>query len=231
MPAWQGLQSVSRGRYRGLVWRAHLAELPAAVACMSGCAGTAIEAALFRGGLPGRAGGAEARQRPRHAAGHGMTVGDFLASAEVAAPRYRRRAARRRRAHPGGGRGDPGRLSGRTPISASCCSQRRSPRRPDGRRRAAAGLAAMLAGRSTVDDAVLAYRAIRLAAPGGLGRSAQHDVARGARRSRCWRRCAPRPSAIGSPGSMPPASRDVFDTRRAEAARLPGRRLDRGLGD
>ena len=25
MPAWQGLQSVSRGRHRGRVWRGHLA--------------------------------------------------------------------------------------------------------------------------------------------------------------------------------------------------------------
>ena len=62
-----------------------------------------------------------------------MTVDDFVASAEAAAPIIGRDRACGGRAHQARGRGDAGRPSGRTPISASCCLPRRSPTRPSSR--------------------------------------------------------------------------------------------------
>lgn len=106
-----------------------------------------------------------------HAAGHGMTVEDFARSAEAAAPAI---AA-------------PGRSVGERILAAVTAT------------RAAVGqntnlgiillaaplavaaetgkdLATVLAG-LRVADAVACYQAIRLAAPGGLGRAERHDVA------------------------------------------------------
>ena len=105
-----------------------------------------------------------------------MTVADFLASADAAAPHLAESGSAVGRPHPGRRRRPRAPPAGRTPISASCSCARRS-RRP---RRPAASLRASFArvlSRLDRRDAVLAYRAIRLASPGGLGRSDRHDVA------------------------------------------------------
>jgi triphosphoribosyl-dephospho-CoA synthase len=114
----------------------------------------------------------------RHADGHGMTVADFERSAAVAAPAV---------AAPG------------APVGARVLAAVEATRAAVGQNtnlgivllcaplaaafehaRAGAGLwpalEGVLAG-LTVEDARAAYRAIRLAAPGGLGRSAEADVA------------------------------------------------------
>ncbi len=112
-----------------------------------------------------------------HAAGHGMTVADFLLSADVAAPEI---------ARPGAGVGERILRAVRATRAAVNCNTNLGillltaplaraaetpPARPLRDR-----LCTVLAELS-VEDAEAAYEAIRLAAPGGLGRAAEHDVA------------------------------------------------------
>lgn len=111
----------------------------------------------------------------RHAAGHGMTVADFVRSAEVSAPHV---------ADPWLGVG--ARVLAAVEATRAACGQNTNL----GILLLAAPLAAaaqaggglrpalehVLAGLDH-EDAMLAYRAIRLASPGGLGRSDRHDVA------------------------------------------------------
>lgn len=109
-----------------------------------------------------------------HAPGHRMTVADFLTSAVVSAPLV---AA--------AGQGVGARILAAVAATRAACGQNTNlgilllaaplaaaaehpP--PFG-----AGLAAVLAA-LTVEDASMAYRAIRLASPAGLGSSGQHDV-------------------------------------------------------
>jgi triphosphoribosyl-dephospho-CoA synthase len=109
-----------------------------------------------------------------YADGHGMTVADFVVSAEAAAPRL---------AEPGLAVG--GRILAAVQATRAACGQNtnlgivllcaplaaaaegRGPLRP--------ALARVLEGLDR-RDAQAAYRAIRLASPGGLGRSERHDV-------------------------------------------------------
>lgn len=113
-----------------------------------------------------------------HAGGHGMRADDFVASARAAAPAL---------CLPGLGCGarvlaaveatrqvvacntNLGIVLLCAPLA--CAAQATRPQAP-----LRARLEAVLQG-LTVADAVLAYRAIRLANPGGLGYSARHDVA------------------------------------------------------
>jgi triphosphoribosyl-dephospho-CoA synthase len=110
-----------------------------------------------------------------HAPGHGMTVADFVSSAEAAAPFISDPA-----------RGVGGRVLGAVEATRAACGQNTNL----GILLLAAPLAAAaqaggelrstlkrVLAELTVDDASLAYRAIRLASPGGLGRSDRHDVA------------------------------------------------------
>ena len=109
-----------------------------------------------------------------HAEGHGMTVADFIASADAAAPHL---AA-------------PGRTVGERILAAveatraTCgqntnlgilllCAPLAAAAEAGGALRTS--LAKVLDGLDR-RDAVLAYRAIRVASPGGLGRSDRHDV-------------------------------------------------------
>jgi triphosphoribosyl-dephospho-CoA synthase len=110
-----------------------------------------------------------------HGPGHGMTIEDFLASAEAAAPAIARAGANVgarilgavEATHAACGQNtNLGIVLLAAPLAAAAEGSRGTPERL---RRVLAGL--------TVEDAVLAYRAIRLAAPGGLGRSDRHDVA------------------------------------------------------
>ena len=110
-----------------------------------------------------------------HAPGHGMTVADFLSSAEAAAPFISDPA-----------RGVGARVLGAVEATRAACGQNTNLgilllAAPLGAAAQAGGelrlsLERVLAG-LTVEDASLAYRAIRLASPGGLGRSDRHDVA------------------------------------------------------
>ncbi len=112
-----------------------------------------------------------------HAAGHGMTVADFLLSAEVAAPEIARpgaavgerilRAVRATRAAVNCNT-NLGILLLTTPLARAA---EMPPTRPL-RDRVCAVLEDL-----SVEDAEAAYEAIRLASPGGLGRAAEHDVA------------------------------------------------------
>ncbi|MFP5517283.1 MAG: triphosphoribosyl-dephospho-CoA synthase [Alphaproteobacteria bacterium] len=112
-----------------------------------------------------------------HAAGHGMTVADFLLSAEVAAPEI---------ARPGASVGERILRAVRATRAAVNCNTNLGillltaplaraaempPTRPL-RDRLCAVLEEL-----GVEDAEAVYEAIRLAAPGGLGRAAEHDVA------------------------------------------------------
>jgi triphosphoribosyl-dephospho-CoA synthase len=112
-----------------------------------------------------------------HAAGHGMTVADFLLSAEVAAPEI---------ARPGAPVGERILRAVRATRAAVNCNTNlgillltaplaraaeMAPTRPL-RDRVCAVLEEL-----GVEDAEAVYEAIRLAAPGGLGRAAEHDVA------------------------------------------------------
>lgn len=112
-----------------------------------------------------------------HAAGHGMTVADFLLSAEVAAPEI---------ARPGAAVGERILRAVRATRAAVNCNTNLGillltaplaraaempPTRPL-RDRVCAVLEDL-----SVEDAEAAYEAIRLASPGGLGRAAEHDVA------------------------------------------------------
>ncbi|MBK1836808.1 triphosphoribosyl-dephospho-CoA synthase [Azospirillum sp. YIM B02556] len=112
-----------------------------------------------------------------HAAGHGMTVEDFLLSAEAAAPEIARadaavgerilRAVRATRRAVN--------CNTNLGILLLCAPLARAAEMPavrPFRDRVSAVLAAL-----TVGDADAAFEAIRLAAPGGLGHAAEHDVA------------------------------------------------------
>lgn len=113
----------------------------------------------------------------RHAAGHGMSVDDFVRSAEAAAPAI----------------ATPGATVGRRVLGAVEATRTAAGQNTNlgivllcaplavAAEAAADGelwpaLEAVLAG-LTAEDAGLAYRAIRLASPGGLGRSDAADVA------------------------------------------------------
>jgi triphosphoribosyl-dephospho-CoA synthase len=110
-----------------------------------------------------------------HGDGHGMTVADFAASAAAAAPHL---AA--------AGRTVGERILGAVAATRAACGQNTNlgivllcaPLAAAAERGRAlrASLEDTLA-RLDRHDAVLAYRAIRLASPGGLGRSDRHDVA------------------------------------------------------
>ncbi|WP_434620875.1 triphosphoribosyl-dephospho-CoA synthase [Azospirillum sp. B2RO_4] len=112
-----------------------------------------------------------------HAAGHGMTVEDFLLSAEVAAPEIARahapvgqrilRAVQATRAAVG--------CNTNLGILLLCAPLARAAEMPVERSlrdRVGDVLAAL-----TVNDAEAAFAAIRLASPGGLGQTTEHDVA------------------------------------------------------
>lgn len=110
-----------------------------------------------------------------HAGGHAMTVADFLRSAEVSAPYI---------ADPAlsvGGRVHAAVAATRTAVGQNTnlgilllCAPLAAAAQAGGD--PTTSLGKVLAG-LTVADASLAYRAIRLASPGGLGRSDRHDVA------------------------------------------------------
>ena len=132
-------------------------------------------AALFRAACEAELDALKPGNVHRHAAGHGMTVADFVLSAEVAAPHV---------ADPQLGIG--ARILAAVEATRQACGQNTNL----GILLLAAPLAAaaqaggglrealdrLLAGLGRA-DAVAVYQAIRLAAPGGLGRSEQHDVA------------------------------------------------------
>ena len=111
----------------------------------------------------------------RHAAGHGMTVADFVLSAEVSAPHI---------VDPGLGVG--ARVLAAVEATRAACGQNTNlgilllsaplaaAAQAEGGLKEA--LDRLLAGLGR-GDAVAVYAAIRLAAPGGLGRSERHDVA------------------------------------------------------
>ncbi|MGD9511261.1 MAG: triphosphoribosyl-dephospho-CoA synthase [Geminicoccaceae bacterium] len=110
-----------------------------------------------------------------HEAGHGMTVADFLASAEVSAPALAaagRSVGERILAAVEATRSRVGQNTNLgivllcAPLAAA--AERGGVLRPS--------LEDVLA-RLDETDAALAFRAIRIASPGGLGRSKRHDVA------------------------------------------------------
>lgn len=112
-----------------------------------------------------------------HAAGHGMTVADFLLSAEVAAPEI---------ARPGASVGERILRAVRATRAAVNCNTNlgillltaplaRAAEMPPSRPLRDRVYAVL--GDLGVEDAEAAYEAIRLASPGGLGRAAEHDVA------------------------------------------------------
>lgn len=112
-----------------------------------------------------------------HAAGHGMTVEDFLLSAEAAAPEIARAHA------PVGERILRAVQATRTAVGCNtnlgilllCAPLARAAEMPAERPlrdRVGDVLAAL-----TVEDAEAAFAAIRLASPGGLGQAPKHDVA------------------------------------------------------
>ncbi|AWB09280.1 triphosphoribosyl-dephospho-CoA protein (plasmid) [Azospirillum humicireducens] len=112
-----------------------------------------------------------------HAAGHGMTVADFLLSADVAAPEI---------ARPGASVGERILRAVRATRAAVNCNTNlgillltaplaRAAEMPPTcplHDRVCAVLEEL-----SVQDAEAVYEAIRLASPGGLGRAAEHDVA------------------------------------------------------
>ena len=211
MPAWQGLQSVSRASTSPRSWRARSrARAAPGDRAYDRASARQRSPTLFRAACRAELEALKPGNVHVHAAGHGMTVADFLASAEAAAPpsplrrspsaRGSWRAVEATRAACGQNT-NLGIVLLCAPLAAA--AERGGDLRHEPGRACWPG--------STARDAVLAYRAIRLAAPGGLGSSDRHDVARRARRSRCSRPCGRRPGATGSPRNMPPASRDVFE--------------------
>lgn len=112
-----------------------------------------------------------------HAAGHGMTVADFLLSADVAAPEIARkgapvgerilRAVRATRAAVNCNT-NLGILLLTAPLARAAEMPPTCPLHD----RVCAVLKEL-----SVEDAEAVYEAIRLASPGGLGRAAEHDVA------------------------------------------------------
>lgn len=155
-----------------------------------------------------------------HAAGHGMTVEDFLLSAEAAAPeiacsgapvgdRILRAVQATRRAV--GCNTNLGILLLCAPLARAA----ESPKTHSLRDRLSSVLAAL-----TVEDAEAAFEAIRLASPGGLGRAAEHDVAGPAtvdlRTAMAAARSRDRIAAQYADGF-----RDVFDIGVARARSMP----------
>ena len=110
-----------------------------------------------------------------HADGHGMTVADFVASATAAAPHL---------VAPGARVGE--RILGAVAATRAACGQNTNlgivllcaplAAAAESGPALRPSLAGVLAGLDR-RDAALAYEAIRLASPGGLGRSDRHDVA------------------------------------------------------
>ncbi|TGD95333.1 triphosphoribosyl-dephospho-CoA synthase [Methylobacterium nonmethylotrophicum] len=109
-----------------------------------------------------------------HAAGHRMSVADFEASAVASAPHLAAAGARvgaRAEAAVAATRAATGQNTN-LGIVLLCAPLAAAAERPGAPR---AGLAAVLAGLDA-GDAAGVYAAIRLAAPGGLGRAERHDV-------------------------------------------------------
>ncbi|MBP2306443.1 triphosphoribosyl-dephospho-CoA protein [Azospirillum melinis] len=155
-----------------------------------------------------------------HAAGHGMTVEDFLRSAEAAAPEIARsgaavgerilRAVQATRSVVG--------CNTNLGILLLCAPLARAAEMAEARSlrdRLSAVLAVL-----TVEDAAAAFEAIRLASPGGLGRAAEHDVAGAAtvdlRTAMAAARSRDRIAAQYADGF-----RDVFDIGVARARSMP----------
>ena len=116
-----------------------------------------------------------------HGAGHGMQALDFIRSAARRAPAIAAEKASGRGAHPQSDRGNPcGRRHQHQPWHraaggpAGACGVAGAVRR-SARPRCRRASREVLAGLS-VADAQLAFEAIRLANPGGLGEAARHDV-------------------------------------------------------
>ncbi|PWC88387.1 hypothetical protein TSH100_07400 [Azospirillum sp. TSH100] len=112
-----------------------------------------------------------------HAAGHGMTVEDFLRSAEAASPEIARSGTavgRRilRAVQATWSVVDCNTNLGILLLCAPLAHAAELPAARPLRDRLAAVLAAL-----TVEDAGAVFEAIRLASPGGLGRASEHDVA------------------------------------------------------
>ena len=113
----------------------------------------------------------------RHAAGHGMTVDDFLCSAEVAAPAIAAKGEPVGRRILGAVEATRAAVGQNTNLGILllCAPLALAAERAAGPAALWPALEEVLAS-LTVDDARLAYRAIRLASPGGLGRSDAADV-------------------------------------------------------
>lgn len=159
-----------------------------------------------------------------HAAGHGMTVEDFLLSAEAAAPEIARSGA------PVGERILRAVQATRSVVGCNtnlgilllCAPLARAAEMAtgvSGARPLRDGLPIVLA-TLTVEDAEAAFEAIRLASPGGLGRAAEHDVAGAAtvdlRTAMAVARSRDRIAAQYADGF-----RDVFDIGVARARSMP----------
>ncbi|PGH57459.1 triphosphoribosyl-dephospho-CoA protein [Azospirillum palustre] len=155
-----------------------------------------------------------------HAAGHGMTVEDFLLSAEAAAPEIARSGA------PVGDRILRAVQATRRAVGCNtnlgilllCAPLARAVEMPE-RRPLRDRLAAVLAV-LTVEDAEAAFEAIRLASPGGLGRAAEHDVAGPARGDLRTAMAAAR-SRDRIAAQYADGFRDVFDIGVARARSMP----------
>ena len=113
----------------------------------------------------------------RHAAGHGMTVDDFLYSAEVAVPAIAAKGEPVGRRVLGAVEATRAAVGQNTNLGILllCAPLALAAERAAGPTALWPALEEVLAS-LTVDDARLAYRAIRLASPGGLGRSDAADV-------------------------------------------------------
>lgn len=111
----------------------------------------------------------------RHAAGHGMTVDDFLRSAAAAAPPLCRAGARLGERVLGAIAATRAAVGQNTNLGivllCAPLAQAAEAGGPDLR----AGVRAVIAG-SGLDDADEVFRAIALASPGGLGTASRHDV-------------------------------------------------------
>lgn len=156
-----------------------------------------------------------------HAAGHGMTVEDFLLSAEAAAPEIARSGA------PVGDRILRAVQATRRAVGCNtnlgilllCAPLARAaeiPKTRPLRDRLSIVLAAL-----TVEDAEAVFEAIRLASPGGLGRAAEHDVA-GPARVDLRTAMAAAQSRDRIAAQYADGFRDVFDIGVARARSMPG---------
>ena len=110
------------------------------------------------------------------AAGHGMTVGDFAVSAEVSAPPLCRSGASVGERILGAIRATRERVGCNTNLGIVLLAAPLIAAAERGRPPLRQAVAAILAG-LTQEDAAAAYEAIRLAAPAGLGRVEEQDVA------------------------------------------------------